>query len=97
MGQSRWRKGAALLFILLLHTFDTMTEEPLLIVTDPWPPYTLEVRGKITGIDADITNAEYCQGWNYLAFSKKSDSEKLSARFGLHYRRSKRPMPINKF
>ncbi len=36
-------------------------EEPLVILTDPWPPYVFEKGSKIKGLDCDITEAVFRQ------------------------------------
>lgn len=64
MGKCVWRRGivlVVLVFILLLHARGIWAEEPLLIVTDPWPPYALEVDGDIKGTDVEITQAVFQQ------------------------------------
>lgn len=60
MGKWTWRFGMAV-FIALLHTSVMWAAEPLLIVTDPWPPYTIDDNGTATGIDVEITQAVFQQ------------------------------------
>jgi polar amino acid transport system substrate-binding protein len=52
------RRVVLTLFLLLCAT-STHATEPLLIVTDPWAPYTFEDKGTVIGTDVDITRAVF--------------------------------------
>jgi polar amino acid transport system substrate-binding protein len=60
---AKWglRKVTVLVLIVLFHAGGLRAEEPLLIVTDLWPPYVSEVDGNITGTDVEITLAVFQQ------------------------------------
>lgn len=50
-----------LLLILLSLSATTLAKEPLIIVSDPWPPYTIEKDGMISGTDVEIIKAVFLQ------------------------------------
>jgi polar amino acid transport system substrate-binding protein len=49
------------LLSLLFYAAPGWAREPLLIVTDPWPPYSYEENGIATGLDVEITRAVFKQ------------------------------------
>ncbi len=69
MKKCLWSRGIILLFTVLLYTLFIVpihadgisAGEPLLIVTDSWPPYAIEGEGNIRGTDVEITKAVFQQ------------------------------------
>ncbi len=61
MGKYVWKRGIVVMLLMLLHTTVIGAEEPLLIVTNPWPPYAMEVEEELTGTDIEITQAVFRQ------------------------------------
>ncbi len=54
-----WKKAIIVAFILLMSVPEAWAKEPLLIVTDQWPPYVMKVDGIVKGADAEITQAVF--------------------------------------
>lgn len=50
-----------LVLSLLGISVTTLAKEPLIIVSDPWPPYTIEKEGVISGTDVEIIKAVFSQ------------------------------------
>ena len=54
-----WKRGFAVLAVILLYAVGLWAEDPLLIVTAPWPPYAIDSDRNISGIDVEITQAVF--------------------------------------
>lgn len=61
MERGVWKRVFVVMIFILLYATGIWAEEPLVIVTDPWPPYTVEIDGDIRGTDVEITQAVFRQ------------------------------------